>query len=1743
VKNTGNRPTAVPSWSDQLRLSIDTSISTTWSLGNQVNPTYLGPGESYSQTKSVTIPNDLNGDYYIVLDADFGSRVDECNESNNRLRAASPIQISIAPAPDLRVFSATAPANVFSGDTMSVQFTILNAGEGAAFGTWREYFYLSADTVFDGIQDKYAGAVTHTGTLLPESSYTGTVRIAIPRDVFGSYVILVKTDAENRVYESIWEGNNISVSNLFTITLSPPPDMVPVALLIPPVGNSGKKVTITWNVQNQGPGPVVNGAWYDRIYVQSSATFDSATARLAGTFRIYGSLPPDSGYSRTDSITIPDGYTGDYYVYLQTDYRNDVFEHTFENNNVLRSSSSMTVDLSPWTDLQVSEVTAPPAATAGDDITITFSVHNHGVAPSPVRFWKDRIYYSPSATWTPSTAKYLKDVGHHEVLQPDSSYSVSSLVTLPDDISGTQYIYVYADAGNEVYEHTDEGNNAGMSAGMLVAAYPNADLTVDTVGAPVSAAAGQPVSLYYLVKNAGAGRPLTSSWDDVVYLSVDTVLTAGTDILLERIERREPLEPGQYYARTLSPVLPDVPAGNYYILVKSDERETVNDANILNNTGHPTERMFVNVLPPPDLLPASVQFATPATGGQPLDIICTVSNAGAGATFQASWFDGFYLSTDQAFDSLDIRLGTFNRKGILAASGAYAESLTVEIPNYLEGDYYLIARTDILNDVGEGDLEINNALPLAIQVVQPPPGDLVVSSVDIPTNAVPGEDVTISWVTRNQGPNPVQGRMNDAVYVSADQTWDIGDPLLGIVSRTIDIAPGASVQSSFKMNLSQMKLADSVGNITDVLPGVSVGAYNVIVRTDIRNNIRETVENNNSGASAGQMNVGIPQLVLGTPATGSLVNHQKKYYRVDVGSGLDLRIRLTGDLTSAANELYVAFGRTPTASDFDFNASESFRANRELMIPSTQNGSYYVLVLVRNMIGQTSQNFTIAADALPFSLVGVTPPEGGKGGRVTCVLNGAGFRDTTAFYLDNGSVRIDGEVMKRVNSTQVHVRFDLRLADYGSFNVVAANGGITSTLLNSFSVVIPVVNQLQHAVYTPYGSRGLLIGRPATYDITVENGDNNDHDLVLLTLLVPTDQDFTLETDDFFTRPVPASLPDSIALPNAGVRVSQDWAAMTVIAKGVRAGQTLHARLSMKKVVSPCGVCGEQLPVIVDVRGVTFGEFLTFELDFMDQLRTEILKLDPSTVPSQVLTLLNNPAWQADLEQGYRDLGLLDDRPVTGRMLPMVYNPFDTLTMKYDPALIKFLADGGRSLCSKLVNLGYSLFTVYGLANAFMALSIGAEASFFAGLLVVSGPVGWAVLAASAAVFAYGMYQLSQGGDLLPAKLICRKLLGSFDPNDIIGPTGYGDRKWIGITQTQPYTIRFENDPKLATAPAQVVTVTQPLDSTSDPRSFRLGRFGFRNMTFDVPSNRSFYSGRLDVRDSLGIYVDVNAGLDITKNEAFWIFTSVDPATQQVPTDPLSGLLPINDTSGNGEGFVSYTIRASATSHTGDSLRAKATIVFDINPSINTPMIANTIDAGLPASSVSLLPSTTNSTSFTVKWKGSDDSTGSGLRSYSVFVSVNDSLFLPWMLDVTDTMATYTGIFGNKYAFYSLATDNAGNIEHAKGSAEATTIVTGVRDLSKELPKEFALYQNYPNPFNPATTIQYDIPRDARVTLKIYSILGQEVAVLVDGVETAGAKSVTFDARSYATGVYFYRLTAESAGNSFTRIKKMLLMK
>ncbi|MBI5473293.1 MAG: T9SS type A sorting domain-containing protein [Ignavibacteriae bacterium] len=99
--------------------------------------------------------------------------------------------------------------------------------------------------------------------------------------------------------------------------------------------------------------------------------------------------------------------------------------------------------------------------------------------------------------------------------------------------------------------------------------------------------------------------------------------------------------------------------------------------------------------------------------------------------------------------------------------------------------------------------------------------------------------------------------------------------------------------------------------------------------------------------------------------------------------------------------------------------------------------------------------------------------------------------------------------------------------------------------------------------------------------------------------------------------------------------------------------------------------------------------------------------------------------------------------------------------------------------------------------------------------------------------------------------------------------------------------------------------------------------------------------------------------------------------------------------------------------------------------------------------------------------------------------------------------------------------------------------IVSVPELREGIPSTFDLEQNYPNPFNPTTTIRYQIPAANRVQLKLYDLLGQEVATLFDDVQEPGRYRLVFDANGLASGMYVYRLQA----GSFVNTKKLLLLK
>jgi hypothetical protein len=106
------------------------------------------------------------------------------------------------------------------------------------------------------------------------------------------------------------------------------------------------------------------------------------------------------------------------------------------------------------------------------------------------------------------------------------------------------------------------------------------------------------------------------------------------------------------------------------------------------------------------------------------------------------------------------------------------------------------------------------------------------------------------------------------------------------------------------------------------------------------------------------------------------------------------------------------------------------------------------------------------------------------------------------------------------------------------------------------------------------------------------------------------------------------------------------------------------------------------------------------------------------------------------------------------------------------------------------------------------------------------------------------------------------------------------------------------------------------------------------------------------------------------------------------------------------------------------------------------------------------------------------------------------------------------------------------------------TFTIGVRSISSSEPGTFMLYQNYPNPFNPVTTIRYQIKDSRFVTLKVYDVLGKEIATLVNEFQKAGTYETQFPNNQYtinqlASGVYFYRIRAED----YSDTKKLMLLK
>lgn len=1018
----------------------------------QENATALDAGQSYTKIKSVTIPQSVFGDYYIHVLTDYNNQVFEHVFEDNNVETSTVMEIILTPPPDLAVNNIQAPTTANNRESITLEWEVANQGGTPTEVFFSDRIYISSHNVFNADSVTSLKTVPTNSVIINGNSINRSATIQIPSNIGGTQYFYIYTDVRDNIFEFTNEDNNISQSAAVTINNA---DLIVENVSLADTLHSGTEVSVQWIVKNQGLGDVISTSRTDKIYVATENIFNPQTAIEVGRTSYSGALAAGQSLNKQGTITIPNGIQGDYYVYVWTDATNVIFENNQEGNN--SSQSENYVKLSPWPDLQINTITGlPNIATAGDLLTVNFEIENHGMAAvQSAGSWTDRVYISPNPTWNLADAVTLKSLDVLQPVNPGGKYNLSSTFTLPmlgnNAGAGICYIYVYADAGNKIFEHTDEGNNFKRSNPISVTAPPPVDFHVlNATNLPDTVLSGSKQNLQWMIQNQGSTTALWDYglWYDGIYLCEDSLWHPDYEDFVKDFTKQGPVISLETYSNSQMFNIPNGISGDYYAFLVADHNGRTNnviDSNSIwkirpiSAPNGPIKPIHIKRSPSPDLTISTMVAPNSEFAGQPIDVIWTVTNNGEGPT-SGTWTDKVYLSTDFAINNSDPIIATKSQSRVIPPGGTYTDTLQAFIPINKVGNFVLILKTDANDAVFEFNGENNNTFYTFLTTSLPLPCDLVVNNLDFDTMAMVGEPFTVNYDLANQGTNPASGFMRELVYLSTDSVFDATDVKLGSpIDRRINLAPATT----------------ELFNPSARTPGVPLGDYFVIVQTDILNNIYESNDTNNITISTHKVSVSIPELSLGVLEEQTVENNVGIYYRIEIPDSLaeeTMLVSLDGQTDGGVNELYLSYGAVPTRSNHDFSAS---RLNRDqfIVVPELQGGTYYLFAYGATTTA-SEQEIDLKAEIIPFQILSVEASRGGNIGNATLKIEGAKFTEDMTLELTDPSLgTIMAHKLTFINSTKVFATFNLAGATLGVYDMKAIEGMNTTALEDAFEVV------------------------------------------------------------------------------------------------------------------------------------------------------------------------------------------------------------------------------------------------------------------------------------------------------------------------------------------------------------------------------------------------------------------------------------------------------------------------------------------------------------------------------------------------------------------------------------------------------------------------------------------------------------------------------------------------------------------
>ncbi len=380
--------------------------------------------------------------------------------------------------------------------------------------------------------------------------------------------------------------------------------------------------------------------------------------------------------------------------------------------------------------------------------------------------------------------------------------------------------FLISSVNSDASQHESDLTNNLISHPVTIT---NPDLTISAVNAPDTTSTQQTIDIDYETTNQGSG-PAVAGWYDRLYLSADSQLDAG-DISLGTFWNNNPMAVGETAVSIRSVTIPEIPAGNYYIMIVANQSQNLYEADMNNNMV--TRQIIVDL---PDLVTISLDVPETASLQEQINVLLAVQNQGNAST-SIGWYDNLYLSQDAILNPEDMLISSLWHTDSLATGGSYNATFSPAIPAVVPGTYYLIAVANGSNSLYESS-QANNSVSGVIDLSG---ADLAVTSIDVSASTVSdGQQISLSTTVSNQG----TGVAVNGFYVSFQvDGYNIGDQLIG-----------AGLGAGTSVTVTQNWTATS-------------GIHTLTVIVDTSNQVQELDETNNT-MSQGLPAVAAPDLTV-----------------------------------------------------------------------------------------------------------------------------------------------------------------------------------------------------------------------------------------------------------------------------------------------------------------------------------------------------------------------------------------------------------------------------------------------------------------------------------------------------------------------------------------------------------------------------------------------------------------------------------------------------------------------------------------------------------------------------------------------------------------------------------------------------------------------------------------------------------------------------------------------------------------